>query len=276
MMNMPASTLQLRPSPALAPFIQQLWWSKSDDSGLVSREHVLPTGQMHMVFRLSGPSLRVFSNVHDTTGQAVHGPVVGGARSHFYAKEIGAEVMSIGAVLRPGTAQILFGVSAAELAERHTPLRDLWGARTDHAMEQLLDALSPQHQLTVLESLLAKQLPKLKGLHPAVALALQSDRNWRVEDWVRSSHYSHRGFISIFKQATGLSPKRYARLMRFQTLLAMLRTQPNSTLADLACMTGYSDQAHMSREFREFAGITPMQYRLQAPISQNHVQAHTA
>jgi AraC-like DNA-binding protein len=64
--------------------------------------------------------------------------------------------------------------------------------------------------------------------------------------------------------------------MRFQTLLAMLRTQPNSTLTDLAFMTGYSDQAHMSREFREFAGITPMQYRLQAPMSQNHVSAHTA
>jgi AraC-like DNA-binding protein len=273
---MPASTLQLRPSPALAPFIQQLWWSKSADSGVVSREHVLPTGQMHMVFRLSGPSLRVFSSAHDTTGQAVQGPVVGGARSRFYAKEMGAEVVSIGAVLRPGTAQILFGVSAAELAERHTPLRDLWGARANHAMEQLLDAPSPQQQLTVLESLLAKQLPKLKGLHPAVAQALQTNRDWRVEEWVRSSHYSHRGFISIFKQATGLSPKRYARLMRFQTLLAALRAHPNSALTDLALMIGYSDQAHMSREFREFAGITPMQYRLQAPTSQNHVQAHKA
>jgi AraC-like DNA-binding protein len=270
------STLHWHPSPALAPFIQQLWWSKSADNGLASREHVLPTGHMHMVFRLAGPALRVFSSDNDPTGHAVHGPVVGGARSRYYAKEVGASVISVGAVLRPGGAQMLFGVSAADLAERHTPLCDLWGARADHAVEQLLGALSPQQQLTVLESLLAGQLPKLQGLHPAVAQALRHPRDWRVEEWVRSSHYSHRGFIAIFKQATGLSPKRYARLLRFQQLLAALRSSQSAALADLAYSAGYSDQAHMTREFREFAGITPLQYRLQAPISQNHVQAHKA
>lgn len=273
---MTVSTLHWHPSPALAPFIKQLWWSKSADSGLVSREHVLPTGHMHVVFRLAGPALRVFSSDNDATGHTVHGPVVGGARSSFYAKEVGAQVVSVGAVLRPGTAQMLFGVSAAELAERHTPLRDLWGVRADHAVEQLLGAPSPQQQLTVLESLLAAQLSNLKGLHPALAQALQSERDWRVEEWVRSSHYSHRGFICIFKQATGLSPKRYARLLRFQQLLAALRSSHSATLADLAYSAGYSDQAHMTREFREFAGMTPLQYRLQAPISQNHVLVQKA
>jgi AraC-like DNA-binding protein len=160
---------------------------------------------------------------------------VGGARSCFYAKEIGVEVVSIGAALRPGVAQILFGASAVELAQRDTPLYDLSGLRANDAMEQLLDVPSPQQQLKVLGNLLAAQLPKLNSL----------------------------------------SPKRYVRLMRFQTLLATLRSQPSSTLTDLALESGYSDQAHMSREFREFAGITPTQYRVQSPIISNHAQIRT-
>lgn len=268
---MTATTLQLIPPPALQPFVQQLWWSETPGSPEGSREHVLPTGQMHLVFRLSGPALRVFNGDHDPEGQKIPGPVVGGARSSYYIKELGRPVVSIGAQLRPGAAQVMFGVSAAELAGRHTPLCDLWGPRAQDVFDQLAAAPTPRQQLHRLQALLAERLPGVKGLHPAIAEALRSDRDRRVDDWVRDSHYSHRGFISLFKQAIGVSPKRYARLMRFQKLLAALRACPEGRLTDLALSMGYSDQAHMNREFREFAGVTPMQYRLRLPASSHHV-----
>jgi transcriptional regulator GlxA family with amidase domain len=88
---------------------------------------------------------------------------------------------------------------------------------------------------------------------------------------VRASQYSHRAFIALFRQATGLSPKRYARLMRFQQLLEALRRAPAASLSELALAGGYSDQAHMQREFREFAGVTPLQYRALAPDAAHHV-----
>ena len=266
-----ATTLQLIPSPELQPFVQQLWWNKTPGNPKGSREHVLPTGQMHLVFRLSGPALRVFKDNHDLEGQIMRDPVVGGTRSSFYVKELGEPVISIGAQLRPGAAQVLFGVSAAELAGHHTSLRDLWGSRAYDIFDQLATAPIPQQQLQILQTLLAERLPNVKELHPAVAQALEAENGQRVEDLVRSSCYSHRGFISIFKQATGLSPKRYARLMRFQKLLAAFKAYPESELTELALLTGYSDQAHMTREFREFAGVTPMQYRRRLPASPHHV-----
>lgn len=268
---MTAKTLQLLPSPTLQPFVQQLWWNETSGSPTGSREHVLPTGQMHLVFRLSGPALRLFKGDQDLQGQTLRDPVVGGARSSFYVKELAAPVISIGAQLRPGAAQALFGVSAAELAGRHTSLCDLWGSRAHAVFDRLATAPTPQQQLQILQALLAERLPSVKGLHPAVAQALAAGHGQRVEDWVRSSRYSHRGFISIFRQATGLSPKRYVRLMRFQKLLAALRTCPEDRLTQLALLTGYSDQAHMTREFREFAGLTPMQYRQQSPLAPYHV-----
>jgi AraC-like DNA-binding protein len=43
------------------------------------------------------------------------------------------------------------------------------------------------------------------------------------------------------------------------------------SLAAVAMEAGYSDQPHFNREFREFAGLTPEQYRLARPLSANHV-----
>jgi AraC-like DNA-binding protein len=263
----------LMPSPALRPFVRQLWISQSAPQAEAGREHALPTGEMHLVFRLAGPALRLFSSESDQTGTVVRGPVVGGARSSFYIKESGASVLSVGVQLLPGAAMDLFGVSAAELAERHTPLSDLWGAGADSALNQLSSARGAQNRLMILEGLLAQRLPMPRAMHPAVAQLIQaSGGGVRIDAAVRDSRYSHRGFIALFRQATGMSPKRYARLMRFRALLAMLRERCSATpLGQLALEAGYSDQAHMNREFRQFAGLTPLQYRLLAPPAANHV-----
>jgi AraC-like DNA-binding protein len=260
------------PRPALRPFIGQLWASTSTAQATGAREHVLPTGQMHMVFRLSGPVLRIYADAADMVGNAIATPVLGGARSSFYIKEVAGPVMSVGAQLLPGAAQALFGVSAAELAGGHVPLPDLWGASADSVLQQLSNESDPQRQLARLESLLAAHLPHDAALHPAVAQALAAcAQPGRIDAMVRESHYSHRGFIDLFRQATGLTPKRYARLMRFQALLSALRAQPTASLGTLAYDAGYADQAHMTREFRQFAGVTPSDYRLLAPAAANHV-----
>jgi AraC-like DNA-binding protein len=264
--------ISVSPSAALRPLVKQLWVSNTDGRPSGAHEHVLPTGAMHLVFRLSGPRLRIFRNADDRQGIAFNEPVVGGTRTGYYIKDVSVPVVSMGAQLRPGAAQSLFGVSAAELAERHMPLSDLWGMHAEGAWEQLRQASTAQQQLSTLNRLLEARLPRVRGLHPAIAQALGAfEHGGRIEEFVRASQYSHRGFIALFRQATGVSPKRYSRLMRFQHLLRILNDATAAPLSELALSVGYSDQAHMNREFREFAGITPLQYRLQSPGFAHHV-----
>lgn len=259
------------PAARLRPFIKSLWVSNAAASG-TRREHVLPTGAMHLVFRLSGPRLRIYGSDADPAGGLINGPVVGGVRDAYYIKEVGDPVCSVGVQLQPGAAPALFGVSAAELANAHTPLADLWQGQADSVLQQLCEAASPQAQLARLEAILAARLPQVHGLHPAVAEILAGfDPATQIASLVRDSRYSHRGFIALFRAATGYSPKRYARVMRFQALLAALGKTPAASLAELALAAGYSDQAHMQREFRAFAGVTPLAYRRLAPAASHHV-----
>lgn len=75
-----------------------------------------------------------------------------------------------------------------------------------------------------------------------------------VADKVGVSERTLRRDITTF---VGLSPKVLARILRFQKTLALLRTQAQPNLCAIALENGYADQAHMSREFQELAGLTP-------------------
>lgn len=57
--------------------------------------------------------------------------------------------------------------------------------------------------------------------------------------------------------AVGFSAKSLASIFRFQRTMRLLRKQPSITLTELAFEGGYSDQAHMTREFRDLGGFTP-------------------
>jgi AraC-like DNA-binding protein len=271
--------LRRLPGPRLSPFVKLLWASDqaaSPWSVAGGRERVLPTGGMHLVFRLSDHPLRLFNDINDPIGYRVGHTIVGGARASFYVREISQPVSSVGAQLRPGAAELLFGVSAGELAGRHTPLQDLWGPSAVEARERLSEAGGLQRKLDVFEALLAARLPTVRGLHPAVAQALERFTTTAdVRQAVKESGYSHRRFIALFQRGLGLTPKLYCRVLRFQEALEQVAAHTAASLVEVALDVGYSDQAHFNREFREFAGVSPGEYRELAPAFPHHVPIHT-
>jgi AraC-like DNA-binding protein len=79
----------------------------------------------------------------------------------------------------------------------------------------------------------------------------------RMTDLAAQSYLSASQFERRFKHYTAVSPKTYARIVRFESVHAALIMNPSSRLADLANDCGYSDQAHLIREFKSFAYCTP-------------------
>ena len=69
--------------------------------------------------------------------------------------------------------------------------------------------------------------------------------------------WSRKHLITKFVQQIGLKPKTVARLIRFQRVLARAERGGAVGWSRLAYETGYADQPHLIREFREFAGTTP-------------------
>lgn len=74
-----------------------------------------------------------------------------------------------------------------------------------------------------------------------------------------STDLSQRQVERMFKLWLGMTPKHYQRILRIKKALCFLRVNTHANLAEVAINFGFSDQAHMTREFRTIACITPGQ-----------------
>jgi AraC-like DNA-binding protein len=79
--------------------------------------------------------------------------------------------------------------------------------------------------------------------------------NRRIIDLASDSFLSQKQFNRCFKEFSGFNPKTFARIIRFESAL---RNRPYfPSLTDLALNSGYFDQAHFIREFKELTDFSP-------------------
>ena len=151
-------------------------------------------------------------------------------------------------------------------------LEEVWGRAASELQARLSELRGPEAVLAAFERALCERLPRVRGIHPAIAASLaRLQHGSDVRALVLDSGYSHRRFISLFHAAVGLTPKVFLRVRRFQRALARATAQPELSWVALALEAGYTDQAHFHREFRAFTGLTPGSYRALAPGAANHV-----
>jgi len=223
---------------------------------------MLPSGGAQLLFALyetpilcRPPSAEISSA---WSGSIVHGP-----QSSYYVAGPKPKGSTIGVSFRPGAAGAVLGVSMAELVDRHIPLDAIWGTRSVDLRQRLMTAADPQVMFRILEHSLSARICRPLLIHPAVAHALgehpADGTSARVAHVQRASGYSPRHFIALFRSAVGLNPKHYYRIRRFNS--AVRSAAAGACLGDIAAAAGYCDQAHLSREFREFAGVAPGAYR---------------
>jgi len=263
----------VRPTlPALRDVVEFLWTrdAPAKNGPPTGRELVLPDGRMHLAVRLGGRPLRLYADPADNAGVALTDAVVAGPYGRAYLKDASDPGPSVGAIFRVGAAQALFGCEPGELVDRHGALAQFWPGADETLRDRLNSEVEPLRQLQCLQEMLAARLRRVHGLHPQVAGVLQDVRRGvPIGELVAASGFSHRRFLDLFRQAAGMSPKRYARLVRFRRVLPM--AAGDLAWTEVALAGGYSDQAHLIREFREFSGLTPQAYRMACPFNRRHV-----
>ena len=83
---------------------------------------------------------------------------------------------------------------------------------------------------------------------------------------------SGRRLARLFALEVGLTPKLYARVLRFRRVLQLTHVDRPVDWSDIAHRCGYFDQAHFIRDFKEFSGLTPGDYLARRTPYNNHVR----
>ncbi|MEO1064203.1 MAG: helix-turn-helix domain-containing protein [Actinomycetota bacterium] len=227
----------------LAAHVERLWWSEVDD--VAEAETILPTGRAQLIV--------------DLRGERADATVLQGPRSTPSEIDPAVQRRAVGVALRSGGTAAFVEVPACEVADRFVALDDVWST-TAQLREDLVGSDGPEEAFDRLERELVERLaPPADDLLPAAAAALAGGRP--VREVADAIGLDRRRFATRFAARYGFGPKRYARLRRFERALRVLRSDGPDPLAVVAADLGYADQAHLSREVREFAGVTPAELR---------------
>lgn len=141
----------------------------------------------------------------------------------------------------PAAADVL-GQSALRLGDavRKAPSFDLRVAAVERWIETVLERRGPDGPI---------------GLASRRMIAARGDT--RIDDLVATSGLSTSQFQRRFAAGVGMTPKLFARTIRFDRALGARRDGPRRPWTDIIHEFGYFDQAHFIRECRTFAGLPP-------------------
>lgn len=252
------------PAPPLSEYIDNVWLHE-DNAQPHTRERALPTGMPALWIDLGGDGLRVASQQRPLQMKTFCAAVVLGAYSQWHIVEAGRRVSRMGVRFRPGGASAFFAPPAWELLDTQVPLGALWGDRAAAELhERLLAATTPDERFQHLERALLARRSQATTRHPAVSYALTALRaapqERTIAQVVDQIALSHRQFIQVFRRDMGMTPKRFCRVRRFLEVIHRTARTDQVNWAETALACGYADQSHLTREFREFAGISPADY----------------
>jgi AraC-like DNA-binding protein len=193
------------------------------------------------------------------------------ARHESFAAGIYAEPVMVGSAgsahclqvnFSPLGALRFFGVAQSEIAGRTLSLSDLMGREADLLVHELHDAADWAERFLLLDSFIARRFERARAPHDAVCAVWRelkrSKGTQSITALAQGAGISRRHLAKLFRAEIGTTPKTMARILRFEHAYRMAATVPRQDWADIACEAGYADQAHLTREFQELSGLSPI------------------
>jgi AraC-like DNA-binding protein len=189
-----------------------------------------------------------------------------GNQSHASLTCLGGHQLGVQVELTTVGAMMLFG-RVGELNDTAVPLDQALGAWGRHLVERLGNADTWEDRFALLDQAFGarQQAAATCRLNPEVAwlkrqLASTGGRA-RVEPLMDETGWSRRVVTERFRDQVGVSPKSYARVLRFNRAVARMKDgRSRRPLAEVALACGYYDQSHFTRDFTAMAGCSPTAY----------------
>jgi AraC-like DNA-binding protein len=247
---------------ALSEVVDFLWLSELYVQPHAS-ELILPTGTVDLVIDLaSAKTCR---------------SVLSGVQSRPVRLDTSGPLSLLGARFKPGGALALAGIPAGELHNSAVCPETVWGCKAERLNDQLQTMKPPLRRFQALENFLAEQLLE-KRPNDAVRYAIkeihESPRVISVAHLARQGGMSAVRLSNLFRDAVGLTPKSYSKIVRFRRVIASIGPATGVDWTSIALDCGYCDQAHFNHDFREFTGMAPSDYLLHRTKHPNHVRTN--
>ena len=244
---------EFEPPEELRDAIKCFWYNDRDFGDRESSFEVMPDGYAEIIFYF-GNTLGIYDN---GALQPLPSPFMMGLLNHPVLFRTANRLQLFCIRCFPWTVFDLLGLPSGKdgvrifehpIARLQSSLSDMVKAgKVDDALAQVTQYFLNARSLVPGDSMLSKAgvaMSEARGALPVSRVAA-------------AAHATIRTLERKFKESSGHTVKDVSGLMRFEQARNRLWLHPLSNLAGLAADLGYTDQAHLTREFKRYSGTTP-------------------
>ncbi|SEP03096.1 AraC-type DNA-binding protein [Mucilaginibacter gossypiicola] len=251
---------EFEPPEELRDTIKCFWYNVREAEEPQSSFEVQPDGFAEIIFYFGS----AISILDEGSLQPLPSPLMMGLLNQPVVFYSGGRLEIIGIRCFPWTVFDLLGLPSGKVGV-HTfehPIARLQAVlnewinmgRIDNALSEVKQYFLSAHSGIAVNSMLFK----------AGAAMRKANGTIPVSQVAEAAHATVRTLERKFKQSSGYSVKDVSGLMRFEQIRNRLWHYPDTNLAGLAHELGYTDQSHLSREFKRYSGTTPAAFARKA------------
>lgn len=250
------------PHPNLASIIKCFWVLEVPGDMEAPKQRVIPDGCIEMCFIL-GDDVRRFTSETAFIIQP-RSMVFGQITKPYYVQPTGT-VNTFAVRFYPYGFANFITQPIQELADKETPLSDLFEAEAVNQLEQkIITAASTTERIAVIEKFLLEKFTHQSVIDTIVTSTIDALSQTRGTESIKSilkdDLSKRRNLERKFAKQVGISPKQLGRIIRLQAALKLMLDNPGESLTQIAYESEYYDQAHFIKDFKDFTGTNPREY----------------
>jgi AraC-like DNA-binding protein len=238
--------------------IVECYWIIENNDPTPAKEKIIPDGFAELIFHYGDPyRISIDGNWSIQTPTLLAGQI----DNHFYLENTGRSGI-FGIKLQPTALTDLFGLNMKELTNKVVDLSSVRQISIQNLSDVLVSSATHEVKLEAATAFFEEALQQryeASAVDAAVKRIMQEHGMISVAELTEIAHVGERQLENLFKKYVGLSPKLYARIIRFSYIFELIREQ--KTWSDLAYEAAFYDQSHFIRNFKDFTGENPADYQ---------------
>jgi AraC-like DNA-binding protein len=257
-------------SSPLNQWVQFVWISKGEND--TTKSKILPNGVIELILNFGNRQKTLDTNTLKTDKYFKNYWVAGLQNRPIIIQSL-TDTNLLGIRFLPGGAYPFFKFPVSKLSD--TVVEADWMKEELKELRKSIPDLSDHKEITrIVEKYLWTKFDGSCLTNESVMYVANkiyfSDEDLFISDLVRKAGYSHKHFISLFKNQVGTSPKNLQRIVRLQKIIRLAKEKPNAKWNDILYQFQFHDAAHFAHDFKNLTGMTPDKYLSLRTFDENH------
>lgn len=247
--------------------IVECYWIATNTSPLIHQQKIIPDGFPEIIFHF-GKSYKI--NLSGNWKKQTNNLLAGQLTKYFFLENTGLSDI-LGIKLQPSAVFTLLGVDSSMIKDKVVDISSLKSKKLNTLKKLIRTASNHSKRIEIINCEFQSMLPALTFngiIEKAVESIFSSHGMTSIMAVADLCEVSERQLERLFKTHIGLSPKLYARIIRFSHIFQVMQKQKISW-TQVGLESGFYDQAHFIRNFKTFTGEDPTKYFFDKPTMAN-------